>query len=330
MPANLPPQYSKVEEEYRKATAPQVRLEKARELFRLLPKHKGTEKLQAGWKRTISQLLDELEAPKAGGKKGGVSHKVPHEGAGQVVLVGPPNSGKSSLLAALTNAHPEIAPYPFTTRAPVPGIMKHLGVRVQLVDLPAITADVMEPWLPGIVRGADSALLVADLGDDDLVENAGAVIDALARARVELVAGLPEDQDDERIQHIPTLIVASKSDCEDADLRLELLRDWIGDRYPVLSASPRSGANLDSVRAKTYDSLGVIRIFTKLPGKPTDRDDPFTLPQGGTVLDLARLIHRDLEHTLKSARVWGSGVFDGQTVKRDHVLQDEDVVELHT
>jgi ribosome-interacting GTPase 1 len=330
MPANLPPQYSKVEEEYRKATAPQARLEKARELFRLLPKHKGTEKLQAGWKRAISQLLEELEAPKSGAKKGGISHKVPHEGAGQVALVGPPNSGKSSLLAALTGAHPEIAPYPFSTRAPAPGIMKYRGVRVQLVDLPAITGDVMEPWLPGIVRSADSALLVADLGDDDLIEGLDAAISALARSHVELVADLPEDQEDERIQHVPASIVANKSDCEGAELRLDLLREWLDGRYPLVTASAGAGANLDSVRAAAYDSLGVIRIYTKLPGKPTDRDDPFTLPQGGTVLDLARLIHRDLERTLKSARVWGSGVFDGQTVKRDHVLQDEDVVELHT
>ena len=108
-------------------------------MFRLLPKHKGTEKLQSDLKQKISRLKDELEGSKAAGaRKAGVSHRVPHEGAGQVVLVGPPNAGKSSLLAALTNAHPEVAAYPFTTRVPQPGIMMWQDVPVQLVDLPPI------------------------------------------------------------------------------------------------------------------------------------------------------------------------------------------------
>src|ERR1700744_2571341 len=107
MPANLPPQYSKAEEELRKATAPAERLDKLREMFRLLPKHKGTEKLQSDLKQKISRAKEDVEGAKGGAKKGGVSHRVPKEGAGQVVLVGAPNVGKSALLAALTNAHPE-------------------------------------------------------------------------------------------------------------------------------------------------------------------------------------------------------------------------------
>ncbi len=95
MPANLPPQYSKAEEAYRKATTPAARLETLREMFRLLPKHKGTEKLQSDLKQKISRAKDEIEASKTGAKKAGVSHRVPTEGAGQVVLVGPPNTGKS-------------------------------------------------------------------------------------------------------------------------------------------------------------------------------------------------------------------------------------------
>ena len=79
MPANLPPQYSKAEEEFRKATSPAERLDKLQEMFRLLPKHKGTEKLQSDLKQKISRLKDELEGGKPGAKKGGVSHRVPHE-----------------------------------------------------------------------------------------------------------------------------------------------------------------------------------------------------------------------------------------------------------
>src|SRR5437588_7866925 len=104
MPANLPPQYNKVEEEFRKASTPAERLETLREMYRLLPKHKGTEKLQSDLKQKMSRLKDELDQARAGGKKTGVSYRVPHEGAGQVALVGPPNAGKSAILAALTHA----------------------------------------------------------------------------------------------------------------------------------------------------------------------------------------------------------------------------------
>jgi ribosome-interacting GTPase 1 len=329
MPANLPPQYLKVEEEYRKASTPEKRLETLRELFRLLPKHKGTEKLQSDLKQKMSQLRQELEQGRTGGKKGGISHHVPPEGAGQVVLVGAPNSGKSSLLAALTNARPEIAPYPFTTRVPQPGIMMWQDVPVQLVDLPPIAPEFVEPWLPNVIRSADAAVLVVDLASDDLGEAVLAVLDRLAEAHTELVGELPYDVEDERIRHIKTLMLATKLDAEGASDRLEIVREWFAPRFPVLAVSSQTGAGLETLRAAAYHLLGVLRVYTKVPGKPADRTRPFTLPIGSTVLDLAREIHRDFEHSLKSARIWGSGVFDGQAVKRDHALQDADVVELH-
>jgi ribosome-interacting GTPase 1 len=329
MPANLPPQYSKAEDELRKATTPAERLEKLRELFRLLPKHKGTEKLQSDLKQKISRAKDDLEGAKAGAKKAGVSHRVPKEGAGQVVLVGAPNVGKSALLAALTNAHPEVAPYPYTTRAPYPGMMAWEDVRVQLVDLPAVDADFMEPWVPGLIRSADAALLVADLGSDDVADAVEAVLKRLCEAHAELVRDLPFDADDEAIQHIKTVLVAAKSEAEGAPDRLEIVREWLGGRFPIVAASATTGQGLDDVRRSAYDTLGVMRIYTKVPGKPVDRGHPFTLPMGSVVLDLAREVHRDLEQSLKSAKVWGSGAFDGQTVRRDHELRDGDVVELH-
>src|SRR4051794_36751503 len=207
MPANLPPQYLKAEEEYRRATSPGDRLEALRELFRLLPKHKGTEKLQSDLKTKISRARDEIEGAKAGGKKGGGSHRVPRDGAGQVVLVGAANVGKSALLAALTNARPEIAPYPFTTRAPYPGMVHWLDVRYQLVDLPAVTADFFESWVPGLIRSADAALFVVDLGDDDVIDAAEVAWSRLAGAHVELVGELPYDSEDETVRHVRTTMV---------------------------------------------------------------------------------------------------------------------------
>jgi len=329
MPANLPPQYHKVEDEFRKAASPSERLEKLREMYRLLPKHKGTEKLQSDLKQKISRLKDELEGAKAGGKKSGVSHRVPHEGAGQVVLVGPPNAGKSSLLAALTKARPEIAAYPFTTRAPQPGIMMWEDVPVQFVDLPPISADFFEAWVPSLIRSADAALLVADLGSDDVAEAVETVLERLASTHTELVGTLPYDVDDEAIRHIKTVMVAAKLDAPGARDRLDVIREWFEPRFPVVAASAGGGEGLETVRDAAYHLLGVLRVYTKVPGKPADRSRPFTLPIGSTVLDLARDIHKDFEHALKSARIWGTGVFDGQAVKRDHELHDSDIVELH-
>jgi ribosome-interacting GTPase 1 len=329
MPANLPPQYLKSEEEFRKATTPEARLEAVREMFRLLPKHKGTEKLQSDLKQKMSRLREETERGKAGGKKTGVSHRVPAEGAGQVALVGPPNAGKSSLLAALTHAHPEIAPYPYTTRAPQPGIMMWQDAPVQLVDLPPIAPEFFETWVPSLIRSADAALLVVDLASDDMADAALAVLDRLAEVHTELVGELPFDEEDERVRHLKTVMVANKLDAEGAADRLTILRDWLGPRFPIVATSATTGEGLETLRKAAYDLLGVLRVYTKVPGKPADRSRPFTLPIGSTVLDLAREIHRDFEHSLKSARIWGTGVFDGQPVKRDHELHDADVVELH-
>ncbi|HEV3163509.1 MAG TPA: GTPase [Isosphaeraceae bacterium] len=329
MPANLPPQYSKAEEEYRRATSPAEKLEKLRELFRLLPKHKGTEKLQAELKQKISRTKDELEGAKGTAKKAGVSHRVPSDGAGQIALVGAPNGGKSATLAALTNAHPEIAPYPFTTRAPYPGMVHYLDVQYQLVDLPPITPDFMEPWVPNIIRSADAALLVVDLGDDDAPDATEAALARLAGVHTELVGSLPFDCEDETIQHVKALLVANKVDAPGAKDRLDIIREWFGPMFPIVSVAATTGVGLDELRKMAYDLLGVIRIYTKVPGKPADKARPFTVPIGSTVVDVAREVHRDLEQSLKFAKVWGQGVFEGQTVKRDHELHDADIVELH-
>lgn len=331
MPANLPPQYVKAELELRKLQRPAERLEKLRELFRLLPKHKGTEKLQSDLKQKISRAQEDLDDARQGGKKAaGVSHRVPHEGAGQVVLLGAPNAGKSSLLAALTRAHPVVAAYPFTTRAPQPGMLDWKEVQVQIVDLPPITADYLEPWLPGLVRAADAAILAVDLGDDDAPDATDALLERLAKTRTELVGALPEADEDEAARHLETVIAATKSDAEGAADRLDVVREWFADRFPVVPVSTLNREGLESLAGQTYDLLRVIRIFTKVPGKPVDRSRPFTIPIGSTVEDLAQAIHREVAESLVSARVWGANVFDGQTVKRDHALHDGDIVEIHT
>ena len=245
------------------------------------------------------------------------------------MLIGPPNAGKSSLLAALTNARPEIAPYPFTTRLPQPGIMMWEDVPVQLVDLPAISAEFVEPWVPNVIRSGDAAILVADLASDDVADASLEVLRRLEAAHTELVGELPFDNEDETTRHLKTVMAPCKLDSDGARDRLEIVSEWFAPRFPIHPVSTVTGEGLETLRTATYHLLGVMRVYTKVPGKPADRAKPFTLPLGSTILDLAREIHRDLAQSLKSARIWGTGVYDGQACKHDHELHDGDVVELH-
>jgi len=329
MAVNLPPQYHDAEARYKKGRTPEEKLAALREMWVILPKHKASEKVQADLKTKISELTDEIEHAKLGPKKAAPgTFKIQRQGAGQVVFLGPPNAGKSRLLTKLTKASPAVAPYPFTTREPVPGMMDYEDVRVQLVDLPPITADHYEHFITEITRGADAALLFLDLADDDGPAATQAVIDRLKLAHRELVGATFAD-DDPTTYHLKTLLVFNKSDDEAADIRLEIAKETFGNRFPSLVISAEQGNGLEELRKAIYELLGVMRIYTKQPGKPADMASPFTCPIGSTVAELAGRVHKDFEEGLKSARVWGSGVHDGQTVGRDHVLHDKDVVELH-
>jgi ribosome-interacting GTPase 1 len=329
MAANLTPQYLEAEAEYKKAQTAEDRLSCLKKMYSLLPKHKASEKLQAELKTKISDTKDEVERERKSPKKAGVSYKIPRQGAGQYVLVGAPNTGKSRLLTRLTRATPEVAPYPFTTREPHAGMMDWEDVRVQLIDLPPITADFMEGYVSSMVRVADAALLVVDLGDDDGPFGAEAVVDRLAQTKTVLSAKVPAEVADAAVQHIKTLLVANKMDLPGAQDRLAMIRELFGDRFPVQAVAAEHGTGLEELRLAIYRFLNVIRVYTKQPGKPPDMTSPFTCPVGSTLVEMAALVHRDFVSNLKSARIWGTGVYDGQTVKRDHVLHDKDLVELH-
>jgi ribosome-interacting GTPase 1 len=329
MAVNLTPQYLEAEAEYKRAQTAEERLECLKRMWTLVPKHKASEKLQAELKTKLSETREEVVREKKSPKKTGVSYKIPRQGAGQVVLVGGPNAGKSRLLTRLTRATPEVAPYPFTTREPHAGMMDWEDVRVQLIDTPPITADYLEGYLSSMVRSADACLLVVDLGDDDGPLAAQAVVERLAQVKTILVGQAPADSDDPTLHHAKTLLVANKLDLPDAADRLELLRELFGQRFPILALDAESGNGLEVLRTEIYRLLNVIRVYTKKPGKPADMASPYTCPIGSTLLQMAELVHRDFADKLKSARIWGRGVFDGQTVTRDHVLHDKDVVELH-
>jgi ribosome-interacting GTPase 1 len=328
MAVNLPPHYHDADARYKKAKTAEDKLVALREMWVLLPKHKASEKVQMDLKCRISELNDQIEAEKSGPKKAAPgTFKVVKQGAGQVVFLGPPNAGKSSLLAKLTKATPAVAPYPFTTREPAPGMMDFEDVRVQLIDLPPITADHYEGFVTDLTRSADAAVLFLDLADDDGPAATLATIERLKLARRNLVAA-PSDDDDPTTYSLPTLLVGNKCDDDAADIRLEMAKEALGDRFPIHLVSCEAGTGVEELRAAIYGRLGVMRVYTKLPGKPADKTSPFTCPVGATVGEFAPRVHNDFEETLKSARVWGSAAFDGQTVGREHVLRDGDVVEL--
>ncbi len=329
MAVNLTPQYLEAETEYKKAQTAEERLTALKKMWSLLPKHKASEKLQAEIKKKLSDARDETEHEKQQGKKSGISYKIPKQGAGQYVIVGAPNVGKSRLLTRLTRATPEVAAYPFTTREPHAGMMEWEDVRVQLIDLPPITPDFLESYISSMVRTADAAILMIDLGDDDGPFAAEAVIDRLQQTKTILIGEVPTDQEDYSIHYTKTMIAANKLDLPGAEDRLEIVRELFGTRFPIHAYSAEQGTHLEELRAEIYRFLSMIRVYSKKPGKPADMTSPFTCPIGSTLQEMAVLVHRDFEEKLKSARIWGTGVFDGQSVTRDHVLHDKDVVELH-
>lgn len=354
MPANLSPEYKQAEAEFRKAREPKDRLRWLHEMLRTIPKHKGTERLQADIKTRIKQLTDETSGPRKGGPaREGPAQTVRPEGAAQVALIGPPNAGKSSLLAKLTGAHTAIGPYPFTTKSPIPGMLPFEDIHFQLVDLPPISRDFMEPWYANALQSADAALLVVDLADPECADHVVAIRERLDERRVTLeerwphplgpggspaaptalpgIAGAEHDEDvpDPFRVHLPTILLANKRDLDPDPDEVAVLEEITGVRYPALAVSAVTGEGLDGIGPRLFAGLGILRVQTKAPGRPPDTGRPYTLRAGATVQDVARLVHRDLAASLRFARVWGSGQFDGQQVGPEHPVRDRDVVELH-
>jgi ribosome-interacting GTPase 1 len=369
MPTNVSPEYKAAEAEFKVAREPAERLRWLREMLRTIPKHKGTEHLQADIKTRIKQLSEELAGPKKGGARTGPLQAIRPEGAAQVALVGPPNAGKSSLLVRLTGAQTDVGPYPFTTRTPIPGMLPYGGTHFQLVDLPPVSREHMVPWYVNALQPAHAALLVVDLSDPECLDHLPAILEQLDARRVTLEETWPwpirgeaaggeegsapagaraagedgtgadgageDDGEDDDVPdpfrlHLPTILVANKSDLDPDPDEVRILEELLGVGFPAVAVSAETGSGLDAIAPILFRGLGIVRVFTKAPGRPPDTGKPYTVTRGATVLDVARLIHREMADGLKFAKVWGSGQFDGQQVGVDHPVADGDVVELHS
>lgn len=326
MPANLPPQYYEAERRYRQAKTPQEKIEALEEMFSIMPKHKGTDRLRAELRTKIARFYEEAEKRPMVGRKGSLLYYVKKEGAGQAALVGLPNTGKSQLVTTMTGAASPVADYLFTTRLPIPGMMEFENIQIQLVDLPATTAPGVTSWLPNIIRNADLILLVVDLAREPAAQ-AETVLDWLAGFRIG-VAGDSRRAEEVTVQK-KAMIVANKVDAPGAAEGFRALESrYRGSLTPVAVSALRA-EGLEELRRGVFRALDVIRVYTKAPGQKPDLRDPVVLKRGSTALDAAESVHKDFGRNLKYAQVWGSGKFAGQRVKRDCVLQDGDVIELH-
>lgn len=324
MPANLPPLYFEAQKRFQQAKTPWEKIEALEEMLAIMPHHKGTDHLRAELNGRMARLLEEAEKKSATGKKG-PGYYVRKEGAGQVALVGMPNVGKSQLVATLTNASLEIGDYPFTTKTAMPAMMKFENIQIQIVDLPAINDRNAHPWLHSVIRNADVMLIMVDLSQDPLRQLEDTVSE-LQKLRIS-IAGWEGEQG---IYPKKSLIVGNKCDLDPSGNALASLRGKYGRLLPVLAISSTKMVGLFELSKAIFQALDVVRVYTKVPGQKAELTRPFVLNKGSTVADVAASVHKDMLVKLKYAELWGSGKFQGQRVKRDYILQDGDVVELHT
>jgi len=334
MPANLSPLYLEAEQRYRHAGTSQEKIKCLQEMLSIIPKHKGTEKLQAQIKTKIAKLKQDSQKKHATRREGDF-YAIKKEGAGQLVLVGLPNAGKSEIVSSITHATPEVADYPFTTRKPTPGMMEYENVQIQLIDMPPINNDYMEPWIPQIIRNADGMLMIIDLNEDSIPQTK-LIAEILGKYKMKpkIIEDKIEEEEEleffeEKVLHKNTIIIGSKSDLELADISLEMLEEHYGTKIPVIPISIKKEDTLEVLKRKIYEMLKIMRIYTKPPGKKADLTAPYIQPEGSTVEALAEHVHKDFLEKLAFARLWRGNSYKGQKVQRDFVLEDRDVVELH-
>ena len=390
MPTNLPVIAKKKWYEASLARTPQEKLLKLQEFSSLIPKHKGTEKLRAQIRRQISVLSKEIEEKKrrrAG--RGGPRFFFEKEGAAQIIILGPTKVGRSSLLTSVTNAKTEVSDYPFTTREPVPGMLRFEDLQFQLVEAPALVEGASESGSGGVqtlglARNADGVIIMVDLSEDapnqlrlvlDELEKARILVQK-PRAKVEIErkhvgAGLRiivlgklldrnlrdvesllkgyrildatvritgeatiEDVEDaifESTIYRPAVVIANKADSPQAGTMLQQLNEIRVGQLPIIPVSCQTGKGLERLGAEIFRALGIIRTYTKEPGDRQPSNNPFILKRGSKVADLAKQIHSDFIKRFAYARVWAKRLaFSPRRVGPSFVLEDKDVVELHT
>jgi ribosome-interacting GTPase 1 len=329
MPANLNPPYFEVEKRFKEATDPAEKAEIIEEILAIIPKHKGTEKLQAMWKTKMAKLKN--SAQKKSGTARYAGHKVHKSGAGQVVIIGAPNSGKSQLIKTLTQADLIVSSNPYTTHEASPVMMPFENIKIQMVDTPPITPEFMEDWYPDLIKGADASILILDLGADKALDTMLAILEKLETKKIHFNDWFKPfpTQLERGWSYKKTLVVGCKSDLLPDHELLELYEEELKPRFKLITTSAETGNGIETLRQEIFNMLEIIRVYSKIPGKKAEKNDPFTLSIGSNVMDMAKAVHKDFAEQLQFARIWGKNAYDGQRVNRNHALEDEDLIELH-
>jgi len=389
MPANLPPEAKAKWNQALAEKNPKKKILAFQEFLSAIPKHKGNERLRAQIKTKIATLKDEIAAQRAKRSGGRSSWSVDREGAAQVMIFGPTNAGRSSLLRSLTNAQPTVGSYAFTTQRPIPGMLAYEDIQLQLVELPAplLSQDgdyEIQPEATDLIRTCDGLLLVVDLTSHPIGQ-----FRSIARAmeeirisiqkpssRVEIVRekgsgeirvatlatqtsvnpeqirellrsyGIKnalvrvygdvtlDDVEDAILENVtlykPSLVIGNKLDLPGAREAFVQFEKQIEIQLPVVSTSCMTGQGLAQVGEQTFRCLGIIRVYTKEPNQSKPSEHPFVVRAGTTVKELARSIHSDLADRYRYSRIWGpTSKFAGERVGPEHVLGDQDIVEIH-
>ena len=302
MPVNAGQEYFNAERKYLAARTKEEKIVALQEMIKTLPKHKGSEHQLSELKHRLAKLKKEAEVARKSGKSK-PKFSIRKEGAATICLIGVTNCGKSSLLNALTNAHAEVADYPYTTKLPEVGMMQYKDVQLQIIEIPSN----FDKEMLSLLEMADECVAMIDATQD---------IDA---QREEMLKILNDAFD---VVEKPYFFIATKCDSHDAKLMK------IRGHYGYLEVSAGFGQNLEELKELMWKNLDLIRVYTKEPGKPKVVP-AIALRKGASVKEVARQIHKDFLKNFNFARIFNSTKFSGKTVGLDYRVDDEDVVEIH-
>ena len=368
MPANVSLEFIKAKEEYEKARSPKEKLAALQKMYSLAPSHKGAENLRRELTKKIAALRRELEKEKKGKKHAKDEFAVKKEGMFQIVIIGLPNSGKSTLLKFLTGIEVQIADYPFTTQKPEKGVMQLDGAKFQLVELPALIEGSSSGKANGlkilnVVRNADAIIMVVDSPESYRIlkselENAGIKINKQKpKIKIErsnfggiTITGkhFLKMREEEAIDMLKSHGIFNASVLLEEETTPQKLMEALDKRFVYkkcifLCRNKESYENiiekenailysLDAdpaeIKKKIVELLDIILIYTKKPHEKADMNEPLILKNGATVENVAKILHKELAKRIKYARVWGSTKFPGQRVGKDYKLKNKDIVEI--
>jgi len=206
--------------------------------------------------------------------------------------------------------------------------MEYDTVHFQLIDTPPISDDLFEAYMPNLIRQADRVAVVVDVTNQNLKAGLDILFEKLENKRIVLCQDMSEEVSDPRFAYKKTIIIAHKYLDEHGESGLRELKHSFSD-FPIIPTSILDDDSLLNFKKTLFESLGIIRIYTKRIGHEVDFIDPIILPIGGTVEDAARTLHKDFASQLQFAKIWGEGKFEGQRVKNNYVLSDKDIIEFH-